>query len=72
MCYALIRVTYKGEKGKPETLECSSENDLQKRITEVQSRDLVLRIGIFKCDFHLERTENWIASPYAASAGEAA
>ena len=65
MCYALIRVTYKGEKGKPETLECGSESELAAKVAEVQCRDLVLRIGVFKCDYHIERTERWVSTPYS-------
>jgi hypothetical protein len=64
MCYALIRVTYKGEKGKPETLDASSEADLAVKISEIQAREQVLRLGIFKCDYHIERTEKWVSTPY--------
>ena len=66
MCYALIRVTYKGDKGKPETLDCDSESALAAKIVEVQSRDQVARIGVFKCDYHIERTEQWVSTPYIA------
>jgi hypothetical protein len=66
MCYALIRVTYKGEKGKPETLDVSSEADLAIKIAEIQGRDQVLRLGVFKCDYHVERTETWVSTPYNA------
>lgn len=65
MCFALIRVTYKTEKGKPETLECSSEAELASKINEVQGRDQVIRIGVFKCDYHVDRTEKWVSTPYA-------
>ena len=72
MCYALIRVTYKGEKGKPETLDCNSESELSTKIAEIQGRDQVLRIGVFKCDYHIERTEKWISTPYAMTQQETA
>ena len=70
MCYALIRVSYKGEKGKPETLDVNSESELQAKISEVQSRDQVQRIGVFKCDYHIERTEKWVSTPYQAAMTE--
>lgn len=38
------------------------------KIAEVQGRDLVLRIGVFKCDYHIERTEKWVSTPYVPAA----
>jgi hypothetical protein len=66
MCYALIRVSYSGESGTPETLACDSEEHLQAKVKEVQSRSQVHRIGVFKCDYHIERVEEWRSSPYRA------
>lgn len=72
MCYALLRVAYEGEKGKPETLECSSEQELQSKIKEVQTRSQVVRIGVFKCDYHIDRIEQWVSSPYRENVEEKA
>jgi len=67
MCYALLRVNYEQDSAKPEILTCDSEDHLQSKIKEVQSRVKVARIGVFKCDYHIDRIEEWRSTPYRAA-----
>ncbi len=68
MCHSLLRISYKGEKGQPETIACDSEEHMAAKIAEVKARSEVQRIAVFSCAYHIERVEDWKSTPYVAAA----
>lgn len=66
MCFAILRVSYEGDTGKPEILTVDSAEHLDTKISEVKARPKVARIGVFKCDYHIDRVEKWESTPYGA------
>jgi len=65
MCYAILRVTYKNDKGATMN-DCDSPLAMKTKVNELQAKPEVLKIGVFVCTQHIERVEEWKATPYAA------
>lgn len=70
ICFAILRVSYEGDTGKPDMLTVDSAEHLDNKIKEVQARAKVARIGVFKCDYHIDRVERWISTPYGQTTTE--
>lgn len=71
MCHALLRIKYKGEKGKTaEIVEVDSEASLVGKIKELQGRDQVLTIGVFRRSHDVSRYEEWRQTVYAPKADD--
>lgn len=69
MCFAILRVSYKNDKGAT-TSECDSPAAMKIKIAELQAKPEVSKVGVFVCQQHIERVENWVATPYTAPASE--
>ena len=63
MCHAILRVTYKNDKGAT-TSECDTPASMSTKISELKAKPEVLKIGVFVCQQHIERVEDWKATPY--------
>jgi len=63
MCFAILRVTFKNDKAT-QTVDCDSQASMKTKISELQAKEQVARIGVFMCQQHIERVENWQAIPY--------
>lgn len=64
MCYAILRVSYRNDK-QVTVHECDSQADMDRKIVDKRATDQVARIGVFLCHRHIERTEQWVETPYS-------
>ncbi len=72
MCFALVRVSYRGERGKGEVIEVEKSSDLQPKLDEIKGRSEATSISVFRCEQRIKLESNWIASPYTEIAKEPA
>lgn len=60
MCYSILRVSFKNDKTR-ETKECASQEDERQKIAELQSKDQVSAIGIFRHNHNLILKQEWVS-----------
>ncbi len=70
MCFALVRVSYRGEKGKGEVIEIEKSADLAPKLDEIKGRSEATSISVFRCEQRIRLESKWIASPYTEPAQE--
>lgn len=63
MCHAILRVTFKNDK-TVQTVQCDTTSLMNTKISELQGNEQVSKIGVFVCQQHIERIEEWRAKPY--------
>lgn len=64
MCFALVRVSYRGEKGKGEVIEIEKSADLAPKLDEIKARSEATSISVFRCEQRIRLEQKWVASPY--------
>lgn len=60
MCYSILRVSFKNDKTR-ETKECSSQDDERAKIAELQAKDQVCRISVFRHGYDLSLKQEWVS-----------
>lgn len=61
MCYALILISYRGEKGAPQMVQVDSEAQLATKRDEAQARPEATKVDVYIHSPHAstERVEEW-------------
>lgn len=61
MCFAIIEITFRGEKGAPQTKRVESADQLQARIKECQALPEAMKVKVYLYQEHTstERVEEW-------------
>jgi len=61
MCYALLLVTYRGEKGEPQKIIVDDEAQLASKVKEAQGRPEAVKVNVYIHSPHAstERVEEW-------------
>lgn len=64
MCYAILRVRYRAEKGKGEYIEIERSADLPGKLDELKGRTETIQITVFRCEQRIVLEQKWTATPY--------
>lgn len=70
MCFALIRVRYRGEKDKGEVIEVEKSADLPGKLDEIKSRSQAISLSVFRCEQRITLEQKWVATPYTETPTE--
>ena len=63
MCYAILRVSYKGEKSR-ENIEVERQADLSSKLEEIKGRSQVIAVSVYRCERRVTLTQTWTDEPY--------
>lgn len=69
-CFALVRVSYRGEKKNGEVIEIEKSSDLAPKIEEIKGRTEAIAISVYPCSQKIMLQSAWVASPYTEQVPE--
>lgn len=65
MCYAILRVRYRGENAKTgEVVEVERQADLESKLAEIKTRSQAIAVSVFVCSRRTELVAEWVEKPY--------